>query len=354
MLMLGCLAFNLQTFLKQLNDGAVSSDFGAAVTRVGQISREAAPGTRLVVQDSLSGGPVIELLKPSGINLIPFSPIDELPVRCGVPAARYLLDPNHGLWVEVIRSLYPHADVTPFSGVAGGNTVLTDIKIKSEDVQSLCLSRDQIQEHDEVLVRWNGDGERSAGLPRGAFRVTAAQAAVLLKGAWKNDSVNLFRPSIPYGGLLATVHPINETLQRSAGIQARAQIFPLLNWYFHVIPAPLPFRMKWRGFIRIAHTDLYEFEFKGRDGFTMDIDGRRVLSTPEAGSTRGEMHLTQGDHPIVATLDFVTGQFEVNVRWRSKSDTNGTFQPIPSANFIAAVDVMNEASGSAGTDGGRE
>ena len=101
----------------------------------------------------------------------------------------------------------------------------------------------------------------------------------------------MFSPDVPAGGLLGAYHAGAEW----RGQPAFRQIDPQVAFYFHVLPLPRPFSVRWSGRVGAAVEGVYAFATSSVGASSVRVDGRLVAADP---GTEGQVLLARGWHAL--------------------------------------------------------
>ena len=98
--------------------------------------------------------------------------------------------------------------------------------------------------------------------------------------------------------------------------EAFAQIDPLLNLYFHIIPLPRPYTVEWSGKIAIPQDGIYRFGLESIDESVLYINEQEITAaTVPNRYAEGEIALADGLHDIRIRYADRTDHTHINLYW---------------------------------------
>jgi hypothetical protein len=105
----------------------------------------------------------------------------------------------------------------------------------------------------------------------------------------------LYRASWPTRGLLGRFYANNHW----EGEPTLARLDHQVAYYFHFIPLPRPYTVKWSGRLAAPVDGLYRLSVKAISGASLSIDGQTVIGHTAPGKIgEGEVYLAAGLHDI--------------------------------------------------------
>jgi hypothetical protein len=190
-------------------------------------------------------------------------------------------------------------------------------RLRLDGPQTLALTLDGV----DVL---SGGAETSVRLARGlhALRLTGSDLGsqpVRLLWAAPNEELR------PIPANLLNVHPVEtEGLlgrvypgEQPAGDPVVEQIDPNVDLRVHLLPAPRPYTLEWRGSIRIERDDRYRFGLSSLGPSTLWLDGTDVAHKGvDAGLVDGDIELRRGWHELRIRFVDVTDFSYVTAFWQ--------------------------------------
>ncbi len=117
-------------------------------------------------------------------------------------------------------------------------------------------------------------------------------------------TADVLAPGASGGGLLGAYHSGADL----AGAPVFTRVDPQVAFYFHLLPVPRPFSIRWSGSVYAPATGRYAFGTASVDASSVLVDGRVVLSNPQPST-----YLENG-------VDLDAGWHDLEVRYRAVSD----------------------------------
>jgi hypothetical protein len=125
-------------------------------------------------------------------------------------------------------------------------------------------------------------------------------------------ATNLFHPPVTNNGLLGAYYSSPDW----SGDPAFAQIDPEIAFYFHIIPLPRPYTVKWTGKLFAPTTGIYLFALNSVDDSQLILDDSVVVDNPIGHTTiEGTTNLVQGWHDITLRFSDKTGGTQIYLYW---------------------------------------
>jgi beta-glucosidase len=113
-------------------------------------------------------------------------------------------------------------------------------------------------------------------------------------------------------GLLGSYYPTPDW----TGPPAFTQVDPQLAYYFHIIPLPRPYSVRWTGQLFAPGTGTYAFEIFSVDGSKLILNGKTVVDNPEGRtSITGSASLSQGWHDVQVDFSDRTSGTQIYLYW---------------------------------------
>jgi hypothetical protein len=123
---------------------------------------------------------------------------------------------------------------------------------------------------------------------------------------------NLFVWPVTNSGLLGSYYPTPDW----TGPPAFTQVDPQLAYYFHIIPLPRPYSVRWTGQLFAPGTGTYAFEIFSVDGSKLILNGKTVVDNPEGRtSITGSASLSQGWHDVQIDFSDRTSGTQIYLYW---------------------------------------
>jgi 4-amino-4-deoxy-L-arabinose transferase-like glycosyltransferase/sugar lactone lactonase YvrE len=190
----------------------------------------------------------------------------------------------------------------------------------------------------EQLLRGSGRNEAELSLARGLHRVDLAldvprrglrtALSRRLPAQEAPEPVppgEMFSPRLTPGGLLGAYHA-GGALE---GAPSLRRIDPQVAFYFHLLPLPRPFSVRWTGSVYAEAPGRYAFGTASIDESSVAVDGRELLTNPETNRyLESEIDLEQGWHTLEVRYRAVRDYSQVYLRWRTPG---GGQRLVPSA-----------------------
>lgn len=224
------------------------------------------------------------------------------------------------------------ASWSDFTEIVHGKVVLEGVlKIHDYGSYELVVEHDR---HAEVTL----DGEqqpsltknisRPLNLAKGMHRVKITTTAtdlrgslkVLLKYPDKKEFISipqgiLYKPFVFEGALLGKYYEGSEFTEPPKF----EQIDPQIASYFHIIPLPRPFSIKWTGEIWIEKSDAYILGTSSIDDAEIILDGKSIVHSDGRESyARAAVQLSQGWHRIEVRYRAINGYSQIYLYWQKR------------------------------------
>jgi hypothetical protein len=123
---------------------------------------------------------------------------------------------------------------------------------------------------------------------------------------------NLFVSPVTNSGLLGAYYPTPDW----SGPPAFTQVDPQLAYYFHIIPLPRPYSVRWTGRLFAPGTGTYEFEIFSVDDSRLILDQEIVVDNPgDRKSVTGSALLSHGWHDIQVDFSDRTSGTQIYLYW---------------------------------------
>jgi hypothetical protein len=177
----------------------------------------------------------------------------------------------------------------------------------------------------EAVLDGTGRLETRAELPRGnhsiRIEVEARQASGTTELRWEGPGTlaetlipagQMVSPRLRFGGLLGQYF---RGLQ-AVGRPAFQQIDPQIGFYFHNLPLPRPFSIRWKGSVYAPEDGVYQFGTSSVDGSSVAIDGRWITENRSDNAyVRAAIELKQGWHGVEVYYQGVNNYSQVYFYW---------------------------------------
>jgi 4-amino-4-deoxy-L-arabinose transferase-like glycosyltransferase len=368
-------------FVKQRNDASAWAAYSTPETLAARVIEERADTYDFVVASSYFDPPTTRFLAPPNAHVERWTVGDRLPLVRENPDRPVIMmfDPSLVSGYRDAQRLYPNAEFIEHRAPAGGQTVLYEVVLAPEVLRSsqgavaLYYAGDapagratleqsisgiavdwsesqpleepflaefrstlfapeygeyQFSLHGSLDARlWIDEYEATAGaliLARGthALRMEltggrgTAEAWWQLPGAAEAEPLAaryLFLPPVSNSGLLGSYFATPDW----SGPPAFTQIDPELAFYFHIIPLPRPYSVRWTGKLFAPVAGVYDFELKSVDGSTLILDGELAVDNPNGRTTVKEsVELAQGWHDIRVDFSDRTSGTQIYLYWQ--------------------------------------
>lgn len=362
-------------FVEQAGDFSSWNAHSTAATYIGQTIAAGRTVGRVYLDEPLMDQPSISFLAPSYKPQLKFDPVGTLPIR-DAEGATIFLEGEQLRKLDMVRRMYPGAQVDQLRFQGGGPTVLYTVRVPPEQVASVegVMARYwaggqpngeplttaklpaidgavpslptpyyaemkgtlvvpdyggytlRLEAPAAVKLRLDetellaGGGETSIVLPRGNHALTVAGTV---------DTPTpirlLWRP--PNGGNLAPVppsalftDPVNSNGLLGtyyagpswSGQPALQQIDPTLQIRIHILPLPRPYTVEWKGKIYVPTDGPYRFGTESRDGSWLFVDERMIVDNGKG----------TGDY-VEGSLTLTAGFHDIRIRFLDR--TGNTF-----------------------------
>jgi hypothetical protein len=133
----------------------------------------------------------------------------------------------------------------------------------------------------------------------------------------------MYSPLLPRGGLLGSYHRDPDW----GGEPALLQIDTQVAFYFHVLPLPRPFSVRWSGSVYAPVAGSYAFATASVDGSSVVVAGRPVVENRLVNaSVEGHIQLEKGWHPIEVRYQAQRDYSQVFLYW---TPPGGTRELVP-------------------------
>jgi hypothetical protein len=134
----------------------------------------------------------------------------------------------------------------------------------------------------------------------------------------------LYRSSWPVSGLVGRFYPNDSWSGEPAFVRIDRQI----AYYFHFLPQPRPYTVRWNGRLGAAVPGVYGFGIKAISGASLYIDGQPVIEDSEFGQvTPGEAELSAGMHDIEVRFLDDASHSQVYLYWIPPGGDYGRIPP---------------------------
>jgi 4-amino-4-deoxy-L-arabinose transferase-like glycosyltransferase/sugar lactone lactonase YvrE len=179
------------------------------------------------------------------------------------------------------------------------------------DGESILDSKSQPQSR-TVLARGSHRIELEADVTEAAGTMSLGWEGPRTGGEVTIAEKQMFSPRLPVGGLLGSYY---------LGLDWRGepqfrQIDPQIAFYFHIIPLPRPFSVRWTGTIYAPSAGVYRFTTTSIDASYLDIDGNPVLANTQLGAqAQGSVTLDSGWHAIEVRYNTLNNYSQVYLNW---------------------------------------
>ena len=362
-------------FLRQARDFAVWSAFSTAETVMAREVARLGPGHRVEIDPLLSRHPTMRLLAPWFVEPEPFSAPTLLPLPEGGEKGTVLfITPTNGELARLAERWYPGAQRRLYTSPQGGQPLLYEFLLSAQDLQGpqglLCLSSTEDGQRTLILpqlllrpehrgqtllcqgvllvprtgeygVRLAGgegsilavDGAPALELPARAEAVLklaegrhallaqlapAAEFSLLWRppgqAEWQPVPKEcLYRAPVEAGGLQADYLP---GAGEDWGAPALSRVEPYIDYYFHIIPLPRPYRIRWHGWLLPPAPGEYVFSLQARDHAELWLGGQKVLATAAPDTPTSAAVALSGPASVEVRFWDETGYTGVHLRWR--------------------------------------
>ncbi len=211
----------------------------------------------------------------------------------------------------------------PFTAQARGV-----LRVSRDGIYRLRLESDvpaKLEIDDETVLSWESKEPASALLARGSHTVKlttrVAEAMGKTRLLWRPPNrakmepippTALYSPSLPTGGLIGQYFR-NKTW---AGRPAFQQIDPQVAFYFHLLPLPRPFSIRWVGSLFAPRSGRYSLGTSAIDGSQVLVDGKLVVNNDHSNRyAQGSCLLEKGWHEIEVKYWNNTNFSQVYLYW---------------------------------------
>ena len=148
---------------------------------------------------------------------------------------------------------------------------------------------------------------------------------------------NLFVAPVTNSGLLGSYYPTPDW----SGPPAFTQIDPQIAYYFHIIPLPRPYSVRWTGKLFAPAAGAYEFEIYSVDGSRLTLDGNRVVDNPQGRvSVKNSTSLSEGWHDVSLDFSDRTSGTQIYLYW---TPPGATRELIPSRYLLPPMGTYPSA-----------
>lgn len=371
---------NFNTFFnKQKNDPSAWAQHSAAETLIANILTESSGGNDFILSAMYDGHPTVRFLTGDVKNYQAWTVTDRFPlVRDSERGVIILFDEKLLPAYRDLQRIYPNVTYIEHHAPMGGGTVLYQANLSPNDLHAAqgvvasyyaggATSATPAKEETltQVSLDWNNtqpsaqpfvaelrstlfiteDGQYTFSLrdapeaevwidenPIADEPVTLARGTHTLRVQvpgntgkfelwWQTPTAseaqpvpaaNLFNPSITNSGLLGEYYPTPDW----NGEPAFAQVDPQLAFYFHIIPLPRPYSVKWTGKLYIPTDGEYTFALESVDGSKLLIDDQVVVDNPEGRTTvENRASFKKGWHDITVFFSDKTGSTHIYLYW---------------------------------------
>ncbi len=343
-------------FNKQARDFAVWNAFSTAETRLAYEIKRLKDEYDLYFAPVLSNQLTTRFLAPEFKDYKPFDAATVFPLRgTAKKGVALFIDPNSYAVRMLAKRYYPGVKVEEFKHPYGGPTVLYTYLFDREDIEgaqglpgTYRHGREVMRRRDKRVdfdwgkraplpfpfeVQWEGAllaptyGSYGFELVGGGEvwldgRHLRDKAVLLAEGLhalrihswvegpgktrllWRPPGEEgltvvpedaLYAPPVTANGLLAHYFP-NDGWR---GPPAFVRVEPLVSYYFHFIPLPRPYTVKWEGYLDIPTSGRYRLGTECLSASWLYIDGKLLVENTRPNCYReGEIELTAGRHRI--------------------------------------------------------
>ncbi|HVA25652.1 MAG TPA: PA14 domain-containing protein [Chloroflexota bacterium] len=356
-------------FNKQMHDAAVFAEYSAGPTFAGHEMAALPAGTRVVMDERLTGEPTIQFLAPDAPKPEGYEPY-KLPLTTVSDTALFL-GGDQTADADYIRKLYPDATIKTFSPPYGGPILLAEALVGQADVAAIQGLNVEYQpsggtapvqakvpsfgaSQPPLATPYEADFTGSLAAPAYGdygFRVDGAAGLELLidrqavasdgqpvqvslargvhhielraavtdahqpvRVLWRPPSTqelvsipptNLFSIAAAENGLLGRYYP-NATWTGPPGLE---EIDPFVSAYYQITPLPMPFSVVWTGQIAAPIAGVYRFNATSIDSSEIFLDG-------SAAPKEAPLSLTAGLHDVRIRYEAHSGHNHVEFRWQ--------------------------------------
>ena len=91
---------------------------------------------------------------------------------------------------------------------------------------------------------------------------------------------------------------------------------PYIDYYFHIIPLPRPYRIRWHGWLLPPAPGEYVFSLQARDHAELWLGGQKVLATAAPDTPTSAAVALSGPASVEVRFWDETGYTGVHLRWR--------------------------------------
>lgn len=367
-------------FDRQLKDYSAWASFSTAETRIGEVLRGIPESAVAVVPESFTNSPVIRFVSGTPLRKFEMWRQDLLPLPPDGPATILFFAGESIGGLPRVRQLYPGARIESFElrqdGRRVGDPILWIARLEEKDRQALrglSLKRWASNgDQSETIVTgasWDcgnlpacwtkangtikldkgGDyelaiigadkfelrvmGEEAAipasssswvgYLPQGAVPIEieahtetpGATVSLKLKeaGVQKELPISnmLFGPRAGFG-VLGTYYSGKEC----EGISQFERIDPSLSIYFHLLPLPRPYAVRWTAELTVPDDGEYEFSAQAIDAAVVEIDGMELVRTREGEGAISKRVLSKGSKRLSICYYAEKDYNQFHLKWR--------------------------------------
>ena len=384
-------AWSARVFDRQLRDPSAWESYSTQETRIADEVRAHGHDADVYVPETLAGGPTITFRLGQPLRAAVFDRARDLPLPSRGRSALLFLQGSEAETAALVRVLYPQASVTPFGAPLGAGgmaaPVLWTARIPAEAIAGLqgwdvTLERagravhashthasewDWSQAEPPFLARIRGTLRSSEDAPvvfevHGPRSVLAIDDEVVLNGPARTAPVRLarglheialtvpvavrgqrtsllwsrdggpavpltadamFSAQVPAGGLLGAYHS-GPDLQGEPSLR---RVDPQVAFYFHLLPVPRPFSVRWTGSVYAETEGRYAFGTASIDSSSVVVDGVTVLANDKPSEyAEGEVELDPGWHDLEVRYRAESNYSQVVLQWATP---DGRREPIP-------------------------
>jgi hypothetical protein len=140
---------------------------------------------------------------------------------------------------------------------------------------------------------------------------------------------HLFLPPVTNSGLLGSYFPSPDW----SGEPAFSQIDPELAFYFHILPLPRPYTVKWTGKLYAPLEGIYRLALNSVDGSQLQLDNKVVVDNREGHTTvENTVELSAGWHDITVRFSDTTSATRIYLYWAPPGATE--LELVPTENLL--------------------
>ncbi|HEX9187594.1 MAG TPA: PA14 domain-containing protein, partial [Vicinamibacteria bacterium] len=373
-------AWSFRVFDRQLRDPSAWQSYSTPETRLAEEVRQEGRDADVYVTETLDGGPTVTFVLGEPLRASTFERSRDLPFASRGRPALLFLHGGEEETAALVRELYPQASVEPFGAPDGEGgmaaPVLWTARIPAGAIAGLSGWEVAIEREGRRLEtvhapasewEWNQapppfqarvDGTLRASEDRPVvFEVDGAPATLAVDGEivlqpgtrslplrlasgmheialsipvtrrgerssllWSRDGGPavplppevMFSPRVPAGGLLGAYHDGPDL----SGEPAFRRIDPQVSFYFHLLPLPRPFSVRWTGSVYAASAGRYAFGTSAVDSASVAIDGVTVLANDHPSEYReSAVDLDRGWHDIEVRYRALRDYSQVALQW---------------------------------------